>query len=108
MILSKENLKLTNNAQKTAIGSFALGTLIFLLFYQTEIIALTLLGLLFLLIAIPLNLIYLFLLLRKVFTTDGFRNQIMITILMLLINIPVSYFYYMVAMGIADKVLAID
>ena len=108
MILSKENLDLTNSSQKIAIGSFIIGTIIFLLFYRTELMVFTLVGMFFLLIAIPVNIIYLIRLLYKVFTSNGYRNQILITILMLLINIPISYFYFKIALGIADRVLVLD
>ena len=108
MILRKGNLELTNNSQKAAIGSFIIGTIIFLLFLQTELMVVTLVGLLFLLIAVPVNIVLLFQLLYKLFTTNQYRNQILITTLMLLINIPIAYFYYTVAVELGNKILALD
>lgn len=108
MILKKENLKLTNDSQKIAIGCFILGTLIFLLFYQTELMLFTIIGVIFLLIAIPLNTIFLFRLLYEFATIKKYKNQILITILMILMNIPVSYAYSKIAIDLADKILILD
>ena len=108
MILRKENLRLINTSQGIAIASFALGSLLFLLFYRTELMLFSIIGLVFLGIAIPLNSIFLLRLLYELFTTKGYRKQLLVTIMMILINIPVAYVYCSSALQIADRVLTID
>jgi hypothetical protein len=108
MILKKKNLTLTNNSQKIAIGSFIIGTIIFVLFYQTELMLFTIIGFIFLLIAIPLNTIFLLRLLYELITAKKYKKQILITILMILMNIPVSYAYYKIAIDLADNILILD
>ena len=108
MILKKENLPLTNISQKVAIGSFIIGTIIFFLFYQTELMIYTIVGFIFLIIAIPLNTIFLLRLLYQLFTTKKYQKQILITVLIVLLNIPISYIYYKIAIELADKILILD
>ncbi|ORL47039.1 hypothetical protein IIF7_03446 [Zunongwangia atlantica 22II14-10F7] len=101
VILKKENLPLINIGQKVAFGSFTIGTIIFLLFYQTELMLYAFVGFIFFIIAIPLNTIFLLRLLYQLFTTKGHQKQILITVLIVLLNIPISYIYYIITIDLA-------
>jgi hypothetical protein len=80
-----------------ALGCFAIGTLFFILFLTLQNNSFILLiGFVFIILATPLNIIMLTHLLYHFYILPQQRKYIAIRISILLSNIPVAFFYYLI------------
>ena len=77
-----------------AIGSFLIGTFLLILFITTHKAILLEIGLIYVMVAIALNLIMLFRLLYLLFTHKNHQEYYTIKILILLANIPIAFVYF--------------
>lgn len=87
-------------AIRTAIFSFKysliIGTLLFLSYFVFKEGQILLLGLGYIGIAVIINLIVLFILLINLITATENRSEILKAMCLLLLNIPIAYFYFWV------------
>ena len=81
-----------------ALGCFAIGTFFFILYLTlTDSSFILLIGFLFIILAIPLNIIMLTHLLHQFYILPQQRKYIGIKIMILLSNIPIALLYYTIA-----------
>ena len=76
-----------------ALVSFVLGSLILILFYLTNSAALIMVGSIFLVIAFVINCVFLLGLVMKLATDKSDRKRIVLSLVLILLNIPIVFLY---------------
>ena len=96
----KPEAGITEISRIIALVSFVIGTLILTLFYWTENLTLTMVGLFYLVLAFIINSVFLVGLVIKLINKESDKKQVLISIGLMLINIPIVILYYNIAMEI--------
>lgn len=88
--------KLIKICRWTALLSFVIGTIIFILYFFTSSFSVVIAGYVFVIVAVIVNAVLFVLLAKVIFTNRQQRRRILFTGLVLLVNIPVVmlYFYF--------------
>jgi len=92
-------------SRNLALISFIIGTLILILFYFTENLIIALIGFFYLLLAFVINATFLFGLIVKLFSKKSNKKQVLISIGIMLTNIPVAIFYYNITTSIVGTII---
>lgn len=92
----------------SAIASFLVGTFIFVLYYWTEHIGIALVGLVFIFVAIVTNGLFLIKNMANLAFEKMDKKKYLISIALLLLNIPIAFIYYKIAMKIIFRNLEMD
>ncbi|WP_397363682.1 hypothetical protein [Olleya sp. R77988] len=87
-----------------ALLSFVFGSLILLFFYLSEDSVFLIIGLIYLIAAFILNTIFLVGLIVK-YPESEEKKRIKLSIILMLINIPIAYSYYLFAMQVFNKII---
>lgn len=99
--MRSNELLIINIGKKSAIFSFAIGTVLLLVYLLSQANNLLYIGLAYVYIAFFINIAVLFLLLFAVIAYSENRNKTWLTILYLLLNIPVAFGYFLIVTTIA-------
>ena len=91
-------------SRNVALISFIIGTLILATFYLTENTGFAFIGLFYLFVAVVINLIFLIGLILKLVTKETDKKKTLISIGILLMNIPIVILYYNIAMYIIGTI----
>ncbi|AUC75270.1 hypothetical protein [Olleya sp. Bg11-27] len=100
----KDETGIVKTSRLVALLSFVFGSLILLFFYLTKNTLFMLLGIVFLFGAFILNSILLIALLLK-YSEGEAPKDLRISILIILANIPIAYYYYQIAMHIFSTII---
>jgi len=88
--------------RRLAIISFLIGTSFLALYFLIEDSEMLLVpGYLYLCCAIVVNVIYLFILLVNLILEKKHRKDVIVTIFLMLLNIPIAYLYFIMVLGAA-------
>jgi len=104
-LLEEEEYGLINISRILAVSSFLFGTLLLSGYYFTESFPILLIGFVFVVITFIVNLIFLISLLGKFFISKIKRKKVFVSIVIILLNIPISVGYYYFAMTIFNRTI---
>ncbi len=93
-LLTKNEVGIIGVSRESAIYSFVIGTAIFLLFLLTHSDFFIILGLIFTIVAIIIGLSFLVSLTIKMFIEKEKRKPIVVSIFLVVLNIPIAILYY--------------
>ncbi len=94
-----------NISRIIAVTSFILGTFIFGFFYLTKSTTLIFIGFFYLIGATVVNSIYLIGLFIKILSKDIERKQVLISVFIMLINIPIAIIYFEVVLDLFQSII---
>ena len=100
----KNDTGIVKTSRLVALLSFVLGSLILLLFYLTENTLFMLLGSVFLFGAVLVNSVLLSKLVFQYRKNEN-KKRAKFSIIFILLNIPIAFFYYLLAMHIFKKII---
>lgn len=93
-------MKYLTFSKNPALGSFLIGTILLISLYLLKIYSITILGLLYISLAVIVNGSFLFILIYDWIFKKEFRKEIIKSILILLLNIPIVFIYLKIAFWI--------
>ena len=100
----KDESEIVKTSRLVALLSFVFGSILFLLFYFTENTMFMLLGVVFLFAAVLINSIFLSKLILQ-YPKNEDKKGVKFSVILILLNIPIAYCYYLSVMHVFSRIL---